>query len=327
MAEVASPSSSQRDNISQSTSAYDGSKQFDVCILTCDDSRCNWSSRTLLSSACERHRLKTSECELRFSDIDSPEEQLPSALVFALIVCNHNKKDFKQLWMRLKEHSAVVLGSMGRIEPPASARCCPIIEIEKNMNQFYREIESLVQENRVYDGCWVGNDYTQGIVDGRSPSEMQTKTTEIEDSASILYSEKHAPNFSADNSEDVKSPRFENMYDNESTALKSIGYESCGTTKEIFEDNEVYACLSDDGKDVFLETKTLQPSCSHTGSFVSQDYILPRENYDGIYPDYSCYLKYLKLVGGCKKEIFTFGKMILLEGCKILENSLQQTAV
>lgn len=117
------------------------------------------------------------------------------------------------------------------------------------------------------------------------------------------------------------------MYNNESTALKSIGYESCGTTKEIFEDNEVYACLSDDGKDVFLETKTLQPSCSHTGSFVSQDYILPRENYDGIYPDYSCYLKYLKLVGGCKKEIFTFGKMILLEGCKILENSLQQTAV
>lgn len=291
MAEVASLSSSQRDNIPQSTSAYDGSKQFDVCILTCDDAQCNRFPSTSLSSACERDSLKTSVFEIGVVDFDRLEEQLPAALAFALIVCKHNKKDFKQLWRRLKVHSTVFLGSIGRIESLASACYCPKIETEKYMNQFYHEIKSAVLENRVYDSFRVGNDYTQGIVDGRSPSEMPTNTTENEDSAPIRYSEKRAPNFSADISEDVKSPRFENMCDNERTALKSFGYE---TTEDIFEDNEEYARLSDSGKDVFLETKTLQPSRSHTGSFVSQDYILPRENYDGKYPDYSCNFKCLK---------------------------------
>lgn len=299
MAEVASPSSSQRDNSPQSTSAYDSSKQFDVCILTCDDAHCNKSPRTLLSSACKRDSLKTSLFELGVIDFDRLEEQLPASLVFALIVCYHNKKNFKQLWRRLKVHSVVVLGSIGRIDSLDTAHYCSMIETEKNMNEFYHKISSEVQENRVYDGCRVGNDYTQGIVDGRSPSEMATKTTEDEDSAPIglLYSEKHAPNFPSDIPEDIKSPMFENTYDNESTVFRAYGYESCGTTnlKEIFGDNEVYSCLSDAVKDdVFLETKTLQPSRSHSGSFVSQDYILPRQKYEGKYPDYSCIFKYLK---------------------------------
>lgn len=299
MAEVASPSSSQRDNSPQSTSAYDSSKQFDVCILTCDDAHCNKSPRTLLSSACKRGSLKTRLFELGVIDFDRLEEQLPASLVFALIVCYHNKTNFKQLWRRLKVHSVVVLGSIGRIESLDSAHYCSMIETEKNMNEFYHKISSEVQENRVYDGCRVGNDYTQGIVDGRSPSEMATKTTEDEDSAPIglLYSEKHAPNFPSDIPEDIKSPMFENTYDNESTVFRAYGYESCGTTnlKEIFGDNEVYSCLSDAVKDdVFLETKTLQPSRSHAGSFVSQDYILPRQKYEGKYPDYSCIFKYLK---------------------------------
>lgn len=297
MAEVASPSSSQRDNSPQSTSAYDSSKQFDVCILTCDDAHCNKSPRTLLSSACKRDSLKTSLFELGVIDFDKLEEQLPASLVFALIVCYHNKKNFKQLWRRLKVHSVVVLGSIGRIESLDTAHYCSMIETEKNMNEFCNKISSEVQENRVYDGCWVGNDYTPGIVDGRTPSEMAMETTEKEYSASKLYSEKPAPTFSTDNSVDMKSPGFENTYDNENTDVKSFGYELCKTTnlKEISEDNEVYSSLSDAVKDdVFLETKTLQPSRSHTGSFVSQDYILPMLKYEGKYPDYSCIFRYLK---------------------------------
>lgn len=112
----------------------------------------------------------------------------------------------------------------------------------------------------MYDGCWVGNDYMLGIVDGRILFEMVMEMIEKEYFVFKFYFEKYVLIFFIDNLVDMKSLGFENMYDNENIDLKLFGYELCEiiNLKEIFEDNEVYLSFFDVVKDdVFLEIKIL----------------------------------------------------------------------
>lgn len=114
--------------------------QFDVCILICDDVYCNKFFCILLLFVCKRDSLKISLFELGVIDFDKLEEQLFVLLVFVFIVCYYNKKNFKQLWRRLKVYFVVVLGSIGRIELLDIVYYCFMIEIEKNMNEFCNKI-------------------------------------------------------------------------------------------------------------------------------------------------------------------------------------------
>lgn len=112
----------------------------------------------------------------------------------------------------------------------------------------------------MYDGCWLGNDYMLGIVDGRILFEMVMEMIEKEYFVFKFYFEKYVLIFFIDNLVDMKSLGFENMYDNENIDLKLFGYELCEiiNLKEIFEDNEVYLSFFDIVKDdVFLEIKIL----------------------------------------------------------------------
>lgn len=250
----------------QSTSAYDRNKEWDVCLLTCGDPRCHQTHSWSVESICTKNKFKLTKFSVK--DVSC----IPTAIVTQILVCKHNRDVIKQCRRELHMTGTVVLEE----------------EIEKNtssMEKFARQIQSEVSERQIYDSGTVGNDYTEGIVDGTRACEIQ-RTPSAETAGQSTPYDSLRCHFKGDFSPDLKSPRspcIENAeqkyYSSSASFRHEYGYTK-GFTKD---DYSTYTSLIDSDKDIFLDPKTLSISSSPTGPFVSQEYILPKGNYDGKY--------------------------------------------
>ena len=241
----------------QSTSAYDRNKEWDVCLLTCGDPRCHQTHSWSVESICTKNKFKLTKFSVK--DVSC----IPTAIVTQILVCKHNRDVIKQCRRELHMTGTVVLEE----------------EIEKkttsSMEKFARQIQSEVSERQIYDSGTVGNDYTEGIVDGRRACEIQW-TPSAETAGQSTPYDRLRCHFKGDFSPDLKSPRSPCI---ENAEQKYYSYSSF---KHEY-DYSTYTSLIDSDKDIFLDPKTLSISSSPTGPFVSQEYILPKGNYDGKY--------------------------------------------
>lgn len=261
MAEAASFSRSSTDTLENTYaenpygSACGIYKQSDVCILTCDRSKCYAPHYASFISLSKGGNLPIDVYSLKMSEMNRSEEQESNAVIFAIFVCKHNQKHFEQCWRRLRVNSIVVLGSVGKIKSDVPECCYRNIERKENMLQFYYEIKSAVLKNR--------DDNVYHEIDSNSLCEMKKDAIKSDQRADRKH--KHKP-FTVETTETYKENKTEL---------------SMETTDTYNEDKKEHSSHSEKARDVYLDVQTLLPSQSHLGSFVFQSYILPMENYDG----------------------------------------------
>lgn len=186
MAEAASLSRSSTDKLLENTyaeSTYGIFKQSDVCILTCDRSKCYAPHYASFISLSKGGNLPIDVYSLKMSEMNRSEEQESNAVIFAIFVCKHNQKHFEQCWRRLRVHSIVVLGSVGKIKSEVPECCYRNIERKENMLQFYYEIKSAVLKNR--------DDDVYHEIDSNSLCEMKKDAIKSEQRADRKH--KHKP--------------------------------------------------------------------------------------------------------------------------------------
>lgn len=96
MAEAASLSRSSTDTLENTYaenpygSACGIYKQSDVCILTCDRSKCYAPHYASFISLSKGGNLPIDVYSLKMSEMNRSEEQESNAVIFAIFVCKHN---------------------------------------------------------------------------------------------------------------------------------------------------------------------------------------------------------------------------------------------
>ncbi|XP_062611363.1 uncharacterized protein LOC134273196 [Saccostrea cucullata] len=270
------------------SSAYDRRKQFDVCIMTCNDVDCHQPTVSSLVKSCRDAKLNFSH--LTLTSIRCSEIQNGTAIATAVIVCKHSEKEFKDNFKSMQEGNVVLTGSIGKVKSSVFKNTISNVENEANMNRLFDKIKEVVLELSQYDDIRPENPYTEGIVDGHCQSSMETGEKELvsQPSTNEGYSTTtgHSSKFINSRSFDLKDYKT----NRENTEIKTA-YTETPVIKELTKEDEMgYTHLIDVkgeslrkclmNRDKFIETTTLLSSGSYSGSFVFEEYILPNLKYD-----------------------------------------------
>lgn len=267
------------------TSAYDRRKQFDVCIMTCNDAICYKNHVMTLLSSCKDANLKY--FQLILPNNCGMEEQINTAIVTAMIVCKHNEKELKIYYRQIQTRTTVITGSIGRVKPQNFKNIISNVENEARMCRLFDEIRRTVSDYSVYDDVRQENPYAQGIVDGTDPVRAQTITGGAAEETFKKQASTPTPM-----SLDVFKTRCFDLADDKHDKNSSATDNLHVITELTKEDEYGYTALHHinrvqvkhvSSRDKFIETKSLMCSDSHSGSFVYDEYILPTGKYDGGY--------------------------------------------
>jgi hypothetical protein len=255
--------------------ANDRGKEFDVCIITCDDSVCHQEPVMTLLRHCKKAGLKY--FQLTSQNIHRFEEQISSTIVTAMIVCKHNEKEFSNHVKRVQTKSIVIAGSIGRVQSPVLQNIISNVENKANMSRLFDEIRRTVSNHCQHNDVRQKNPDTLSYVDEMVPRRMQMIPRKDYDETSL----KQVSNPNPIPQDDLKNEDFEDAHNRNSNVYEN--YRELTKTKEYSYMTLINTVQTEHtrSRENFIKTKSLMSSDSGSGTFVYGKYVLPTNEYDG----------------------------------------------